>query len=108
MVLLNKTSLEAHDEAAENVQKTANRVTLESMNAKILGVEFINPTTIPHMTIAVVSLVNGFSLIGKSAPADPENYDRALGQKFAQEDAMRQMWLLEGYLLRERLSETNS
>ena len=42
--------------------------------------------------------------MGKSAPADADNFDEALGEKFAREDAIRQMWVLEGYLLRERLS----
>lgn len=101
----NKTSLEVGDDVAASVQKTPNRVTLDSMKAKIKGVEFINPETIPHMTLAIVTLSNGFSLVGKSAPADPENFDVETGKKFAKEDAIRQMWPLEGYLLREQLSE---
>ena len=100
----NKTSLEIGDEVAAAAQKTPNRVTLDSMKAKIKGVEFINPKTIPHLTLAIVSLTNGFSLVGKSAPADPDNFDVEVGKKFAKEDAIRQMWPLEGYLLRENLS----
>lgn len=57
------------------------------------------------MTIAVVSLENGYILVGKSASADPDNFNAELGQKFAREDAMRQMWPLEGYALRERLHQ---
>lgn len=55
-------------------------------------------------TLALVIMKNGFVLIGKSAPASPENYDRSKGELFAYEDAIRQLWPLEGYALRERLA----
>ena len=97
-------SLEAGDALAASVQKTQNRVTLDSMLAKIASEEFINPEIMPHLTICVVMLKNGFSLVGKSAPADAGNFDLEVGQRFAREDAIRQMWALEGYALRERLS----
>ncbi len=47
---------------------------------------------------------NGFTVIGKSAPASPENFDPEKGKRFAYEDAVKQLWPLEGYALRERLS----
>ena len=56
------------------------------------------------MTICVCVLDNGWVLLGKSAPADPANYDVDKGATFARDDALRQMWPLEGYLLREKLS----
>ncbi|WP_347137537.1 Gp49 family protein [Paracoccus sp. SSK6] len=98
-------SLKLGDDAAAAVSKTPNRVTLDSMIAKIDGEEYIQPDLMPHLTICVVKLKNGFSLVGKSAPADPENFDAELGRKFAREDAIRQMWPLEGYALRERMAE---
>ena len=55
------------------------------------------------LTLCVLVLDNGFTLVGKSAPASAENFNSALGRKFAYEDALRQLWPLEGYLLRERL-----
>lgn len=94
-------SLEASDKAAAAVQKTPNRVTLESMEAKVAKVDYLRHGP---MTIAVVELKNGYFLVGKSAPADPANFNAELGEKFAREDAMRQMWPLEGYALRERLA----
>ncbi len=97
-------SLQTSDAAAAAVQKTPNRVTLESMKAKIADVEYILPTSLPTMTIAVVRMENGFALVGKSAPADPANFDAELGRKFAYEDAVRQLWPLEGYALREKLA----
>ena len=96
-------SLRVTDDASKVVQKTPNRVTLDSMIAKIKTVEYAYPKTIPHMTLCVIVVENGFALVGKSAPADAENFDEALGMKFAKEDALRQMWPLEAYLLREVL-----
>lgn len=95
-------SLRISDDLSKQVQKTPNRVTLDSMIAKIKSVEYVHPETIPTMTICVIVLENGFSLVGKAAPADPENFSRELGTKFAYEDALRQMWPLEAYLLREK------
>lgn len=98
------SSLRITDDASKAVQKTPHRVSLDSMEKKIVHAEYIHPDTIPHMTICVMMLTNGFALVGKSAPADPENFDEKLGMKFAYEDALRQMWPLEAYLLRERMS----
>ena len=102
---MEKTSLQTSDDQAAAVQKTPNRVTLESMEAKVKNVEYINPEAASYMTIAVVALENGYVLIGKSAPADPDNFNEELGKKFAREDAIRQMWPLEGYALREKLNQ---
>lgn len=57
------------------------------------------------LTICLLVLRNGFTVIGKSAPASPENFNVELGQKFAYEDAPRQLWPLMGYALRDRLRE---
>lgn len=57
------------------------------------------------LTICVLILRNGYTVVGKSACASPENYDAELGHKIAREDARRQIWALEGYALRNRLAE---
>lgn len=56
------------------------------------------------LTICIVVMKNGFSVIGKAAPASPENFNAELGRKFAYEDAIRQLWPLMGYALRDRLA----
>jgi hypothetical protein len=56
------------------------------------------------LTICVLVMQNGFTVIGKSAPASAENFDTEKGRRFAYEDAIKQLWPLEGYALRERLS----
>jgi hypothetical protein len=53
----------------------------------------------------VLELANGYTVLGKSACASPENFDAELGKRIAREDAVKQIWPLEGYLLRQQLHE---
>lgn len=55
------------------------------------------------LSICILVMRNGFTVIGKSAPASPENFNAELGKKFAYEDAVRQLWPLMGFALRDRL-----
>src|SRR3954470_18983633 len=114
-------SLEQSDEEAAAVA-VARRVTLEDMKASIVRVQYLtgtdlnsmwseggNPSTVGQeqldvMTLCILQVRNGFALIGKSAPASPENFDADLGKKFAYEDAVRPLWPLMGFALREELS----
>lgn len=108
------SQMEEADKAAAAVAK-APRVSLADIEAKIVGVNHFNlgealdalgqPAIPTHFTVSmcVVTVNNGFTFIGKSAPADTKNFDKALGMKLAYEDALRQIWPMEGYLLRETL-----
>lgn len=97
-------SLRVSDNAAAAVQATPHRVTLDHLHSLIKSEEYISPTSQPTMTICVLVLKNGFVVVGKSAVADPCNFNAELGKRFSKEDAVRQMWPLEAYLLREKLS----
>lgn len=107
-------SLRTGDAQAAAVQKTPHRVTLDSMLAKITAEYSTTLAQALHgmpihdslkiLTIHVIVMQNGFTVIGKSAPADAANFDADLGRKFAREDAIRQLWPLEGYALREQLA----
>lgn len=61
-------------------------------------------TAMGCLTVCVLVLKNGFTIVGKSACASPENYDADLGHKIAREDARKQIWALEGYALRNKLA----
>lgn len=107
------SSLEMTDGAAAAVA-TAPRVSLSSMEAKIAHkYEFTGDTVTgdeicPPMrllSICILVMENGFTVIGKSAPASAANFNRELGKQFAYEDAIRQLWPLEGYSLRDRLGQ---
>lgn len=56
------------------------------------------------LSICILVMRNGFSVIGKSACASPENFNRELGKQLAYEDAVRQLWPLMGFALRDRLA----
>lgn len=98
------SSLQVSDAESAAVQKTPHRVSLEAIENEVASVEYIRPNGADYMTIAVAIMRNGYVVLGKSAPADPENFNEELGQKFAREDAIRQIWPLMGYALREKLA----
>jgi hypothetical protein len=56
------------------------------------------------LTFCVLVLKNGFTVTGESACASPENFDAEIGRKIARENAKQKIWVLEGYLLRQKLS----
>lgn len=61
-------------------------------------------TALECLTICTLVTKSGFTLVGTSACASPENYDPDIGRKLARQNAREQLWKLEGYLLKERLS----
>jgi hypothetical protein len=94
-----KLSLEATKALVET--KTAPRVTQASIEARIESIRF--SLTDDLLTICILRLDNGFMVTGVSAAASPENFDPDIGQRYAYENAFKQLWVLEGYLLREKL-----
>ncbi len=58
------------------------------------------------LTICVLVLKNGFTVVGTSAYASPENFDADIGRRIARADAINQVWALEGYALKTRLAAT--
>jgi hypothetical protein len=78
------------------------KVTLEGIKAKIKGETYL---VLPDgkSTLCILDLENGFSIKGLSACVDPAEFDLNMGRKLAFEDAIRQIWPLEGYLLAEKM-----
>ncbi len=62
----------------------------------------VNPLGL--LSICILVMKNGFTVIGKSAPASPENFNPQLGEQYAYEDAVRQLWPLMGFALRDKLA----
>lgn len=61
------------------------------------------PAPLSLLTICVLVLRNGFTVTGTSACASPANFDADIGKRLARRDAVRQLWPLLGYALRDRL-----
>lgn len=107
--------------------KTAPRVTPDHVESVIAHEMFIIPAERIHwtealsaqgnkqnerslqalglLTICVLVLKNGFTVTGESACASPENFDPEIGRKIARQNAVNKIWMLEGYLLKQKLSE---
>jgi len=77
-------------------------VTKEQIESRIKSAEYsIHAGS--TLTICVLTMENGFTVLGKSACAHAGNFNKELGEKIAYDDAFKQIWPLEGYLLREAL-----
>jgi hypothetical protein len=86
---------------------TENKVTLESINAKVVD-EAYQVHENGRTTFCTLTLVNGWTEYGVSACADAANFDADEGRKYARADAIRKLWPLEGYLLREKLHRNSN
>lgn len=106
---------------AEIVRKgcTAPRITREAMEASISSTHYFTaaqgalgagalleevPSPLGLLTLCVLVLKNGFTVLGESACASPENFDAEIGRKAAREHAVNKMWPLLGYALRNELA----
>lgn len=58
-----------------------------------------------QLTVCCLTLKNGFTVTGESACASPENFNKVIGERVAFENAKNKIWALEGYLLKQKLSE---
>ena len=78
------------------------KVTLEQIESKIKNTTYL---VLPdgRTTLCTLTLENGYTIQGLSACVDISNFDLQLGRKYAREDAVRQIWPLEGYLLAEKM-----
>lgn len=80
----------------------APRITPAQIEAVIEREEYYRfPDT--TVTICLLHLVNGFSVVGESACVSPANFIAEVGQAIAKENAKQKIWALEGYALAERL-----
>ncbi len=81
------------------------RLTEESIEAKIKSVEYLvkDLEEGPRLTLAFITMKNGFVATGQSACASPANYVKETGQHIAYENAFDKLWEVEGYLLKERI-----
>ncbi len=84
----------------------------KGLNAPRLNPQMIDDTIVSEqyhvfpgttMTVCALSLRNGYVVIGESAAASPENFDKEIGRRIARDNARNKIWALEGYLLRSKL-----
>ena len=54
-------------------------------------------------TICLLTLINGFTLVGHSSCVSIENFDEEIGRKIARSNARDKIWGFLGYQLKEDL-----
>lgn len=101
-------------------RSTAPRVTAEALDKNIREYYYIYPRqaivlaggpdseALQPLTICVIVLNNGFTIIGQSACADPANYKKDIGDRLALNDAKQKVWAFMGYSLREDLMRSGA
>lgn len=82
--------------------KIKDHLTEEDINKKIKDKKF---TILEDgkTTICNLYLENGYTVRGEAACVNPANFKKDLGEKIAFENARDKVWVLEGYLLQEKL-----
>ena len=95
-------------------QQREKEIQAKGLNAPRLNPSLIKDTIVSqqyhlfegtYLTVCCLTLRNGFTVTGESACASPENFDAAIGEKIAYDNAVQKIWPLEGYLLKQQLFE---
>lgn len=85
----------------------APRLTPDHIDSVVVaGQYYVFPAT--QTTVCCLILKNGFTVTGESACASPKNFDEEIGREIAYKNAREKIWLLEGYLLKQRLHDEDS
>ena len=82
----------------------APRITMEHIESIIVSEQYhvFENTT---FTGCLLTLKNGFTVHGESTCVSPENFDEELGRKYSRENAVSKIWILEAYLLKDKLNQ---
>lgn len=85
-------------------EKVRTSVSITDIENKVKQVVF---SVLPDTTTTICQLFmeNGYVILGTSACVDKTKYNKALGDKYAYEDAINKAWPLEGYLLAQERFE---
>lgn len=87
-------------------EKVRTSVSITDIENKVKQVVF---SVLPDTTTTICQLFmeNGYVILGTSACVDKTKYNKALGDKYAYEDAINKAWPLEGYLLAQQRYEVS-
>ncbi len=89
-----------------------NTVTDGEVNMNIRSEYYIVPgdvldlthSPLNQLTLCILVLTNGYTVVGKSACVDSALFDPDIGRRIARQDAVRQVWPLLGFRLADQLS----
>jgi len=87
----------------ENNGTTPKRsLTLSDVEAAIKSKEFSKLGQ--KTSVCLVTLQNGYEIVGASSCVDPANYNQEIRNEYALKKCIDQIWMLEGYLLQSQLA----
>lgn len=94
----------AIEQELQDKGKTGPRVTPDALDQVIAHEDYHH---FPGSTVivCVLTLRNGYAVLGSSACVYPDNFDAEIGRKIARADAREKIRPLEAYLLRQHLAE---
>jgi hypothetical protein len=98
------------DEIEKMVQAkglNAPRLRPEDIDAVIASADYVMMPSGRTM-ICELTLTNGYTVRGETSCVDARNFDHEIGKKNSYDNAHDQIWVLEGYLLKQRLYESLS
>lgn len=73
------------------------RLTPEYLESQIARETYVRPEGCGTLMICVLTMRNGLHITGESACLNPADFDAALGEKYARQNAFSKLWQLEGY-----------
>lgn len=88
---------------------TAPRVTLQGIKDKIKHVEYVKHVSYTGQILrwCIITMANGFAVTGNpSVAVSSENDNEELGEKISYDNTFDEIWKLEGYALKEKLSKS--
>lgn len=101
------SAIETPDEASVRLKCVAPRVSQADLEANIVHEEFVTHVCAGGQVLrwCILTTKSGFSCAGKPSAAVSKENDRAeLGEKYARENAIRELWPLMAYALKEKLT----
>jgi len=90
------------EDRIQELRLTAPRITPDHINSVIVSKTF---TVLPSgkVTVCEITLTNGFTVRGESSVVSKANFNQEIGERVSFENAVKEIWQLEGYLLQENL-----
>lgn len=100
-----------------NEQQIESEIQAKNLNAPRLSPALIDATIVSDayhvfpgtaLTVCCLTLRNGFTVTGESSSVSLDNFDEEIGRKVARANARDKIWVLEGYLLKQKLFTKSS
>ena len=94
----------AFEEAYIAVDDIPDSLTIEYIESCVVHSVYLRSQDGP-LTICVLTLKNGYLVTGESACISMDNFNEQIGKDIARANAIEKVWMLEGYLLKQRRAE---